>query len=257
MSSSEPSAPRIPAQIPESWRAFWDKDNAIYVSERHKLLHYRGLARDLSALIPSRNATVLDHGCGEALAAETLASQCGKLYLYDAAPSVVEKLSATHAAHQAITVLPVDGLSGVPEQSVDLIIANSLLQYLKEDELKALLMMWRGKLRVAGKSKAKSQNAGTLALCDIIPPDVSPITDAMALLRFAAQGGFFIAAITGLVRTALSDYRTLRQNLGLTTHAEAALSAMLTDAGYVNIRRKPQNIGHNQARFTLLADAAG
>jgi Methyltransferase domain len=253
MNSLEPGTPRIPAQIPESWRAFWDRDNAIYVSTRHKLLHYRGLARDLSALIPSRSATVLDHGCGEALAAETIARQCARLYLYDAAPSVVEKLSATHAEHPTITVLPVDGLSGVPEHGLDLIIANSLLQYLKEDELKTLLALWRGKLRVAGKR----QNVGTLALCDVIPPEVSPITDATALLRFAAQGGFLIAAITGLARTALSDYRTLRQNLGLSTHTEKALSAMLTDAGYVNIRRKPQNIGHNQARFTLLADVAG
>ncbi len=247
MSNPDTSAPRIPAQIPESWRAFWDRDNAIYVSQRHKLLHYRGLARDLSALIPSSTATVLDHGCGEALAAETLASQCGRLYLYDAAPSVVEKLAATHAAHPRITVLPVDGLAGVPGNGVDLIIANSLLQYLKEDELKALLALWRGKLKPGA----------TLALCDVIPPDVSPITDATALLRFASQGGFLIAAITGLVRTALSDYRTLRQNLGLTTHTEAALSALLTDAGFSNIRRKPQNIGHNQARFTLLADVAG
>jgi Methyltransferase domain len=252
MSKPETSAPRTPGQIPESWRAFWDQDNAIYVSQRHKLLHYRGLARDLSALIPSSTATVLDHGCGEALASEALASKCARLYLYDAAPSVVEKLSTTHAAHVGITVLPVDGLAGVPERSVDLVIANSLLQYLKEDELKALLALWRGKLRGDGKNR----NAGTLALCDVIPPDVSPITDATALLRFAAQGGFLIAAITGLVRTALSDYRTLRQNLGLTTHTEAALSALLVDAGYTNIRRKPSNIGHNQARFTLLADVS-
>ena len=40
-----------------------------------------------------------------------------------------------------------------------------------------------------------------------IPPDVAASTDALALLRFGAANGFFIAAVTGLVRTVLGKHR--------------------------------------------------
>ena len=52
-----------------NWRDYWNQDTPIYVSERHKLLHYWLIANDIVALIPSPEAAVLDYGCGEALAA--------------------------------------------------------------------------------------------------------------------------------------------------------------------------------------------
>ena len=32
-----------------SWRDFWNGEHAIYVSERHKTLHYRRIALDIAA----------------------------------------------------------------------------------------------------------------------------------------------------------------------------------------------------------------
>ena len=32
-----------------SWVDFWNRDTSIYVSERHKALHYSGVARDIAA----------------------------------------------------------------------------------------------------------------------------------------------------------------------------------------------------------------
>jgi ubiquinone/menaquinone biosynthesis C-methylase UbiE len=232
---------------PTTWRDYWNGPHPIYVSERHRMLHFRQIARDLVDLVPTKRAHVLDHGCGEALNADVLAAACGKLYLFDTATSVIERLRLRHAASTHIAVLGPEELELILDGSLDLVIANSLLQYLSVADLTALLSVWRRKLKPGG----------TVALCDVIPPDVSPVTDALALLRFGAQGGFLMAAGAGLVRTALSDYRKLRQELGLTMHREADLSAMLSDAGFVNVRRRPQNIGHNQARYTLLADVAG
>ena len=48
-----------------SWRDFWNGEHAIYVSPRHKALHYRAIATDLIAHIPAADAVVLDQGCGE------------------------------------------------------------------------------------------------------------------------------------------------------------------------------------------------
>src|SRR5688500_5562537 len=84
--------PRPPCLM--NWRAFWDRDTPIYVSERHKVLHYARLASDIAALVPSPDAAVLDYGCGEALSADRIAARCGRLYLCDAAGTVRERLRA-------------------------------------------------------------------------------------------------------------------------------------------------------------------
>src|SRR5688500_18923408 len=82
---------RYPAAM--TWREFWNRDTPIYAGERHKLLHYRLLAKDVAALIPSPEAAVLDHGSGEALSADRVAARCRRLYLCDAAPFVRERLA--------------------------------------------------------------------------------------------------------------------------------------------------------------------
>jgi ubiquinone/menaquinone biosynthesis C-methylase UbiE len=226
-----------------NWREYWDNDHPIYVSERHKELHYRLLARDMIALVPRPDAHVLDHGCGEARAAAALAAACGKLWLCDSGPNVRAGLSQRFGTNPKITVIaPETAEIGIPDDSLDLVIANSLIQYLKRDELDACLALWRDKLKAGG----------ILVLADVIPPDVGPLTDARALISFAWKGGFLIAALTGLARTALSDYRKLRERLGLATYAATQMDRILHDAGFAPVRRR-DNLGHNPARMTFIA----
>ena len=49
------------------WRDFWNGEHSIYVSQRHKWLHYDRVAKDLAGLIVGRDSVVLDHGCGECI----------------------------------------------------------------------------------------------------------------------------------------------------------------------------------------------
>ena len=149
------------------WREFWNGEHSIYVNQRHKALHYDRIARDLAAYIPSANASVLDYGCGEALSAASLAEKCGTLYLYDAAPNVREKLRGRFASYRNIVVLSPEGLDNIGDGSLDLITANSLLQYLKHHEVEDLLEVWHAKLKPDGR----------LVLADVLPPDVDAIAD--------------------------------------------------------------------------------
>ncbi len=233
-----------------NWRDYWNSDTPIYVSERHKLLHYRGIASDLAALVaelgPGEPPIVLDHGCGEALAAERVAARCEKLYLCDAAPNVRARIEARLADNLKVTVLAPEEVEAIPDGSLDIVVANSLLQYLSRPEFDALLALWRGKLK----------DGGALVLADIIPHGTGAATDAAALLRFAASGGFLVSALGGLARTALSDYRKLRGTLGLARYDEGEMLAILTMAGFEAARR-PRNIGHNQARMTFVARKSG
>ncbi|CAH1674190.1 Class I SAM-dependent methyltransferase [Hyphomicrobiales bacterium] len=225
-----------------SWRDFWNGEHSIYVSPRHKALHYRAIASDLIGHIPSADAVVLDHGCGEALDAARVAALCGRLYLCEAAPNVRDKLRAQFGRKDNISVVSPEEVEALPDASLDLVVANSLVQYLSRDELKALLETWRGKLKPGGQ----------LVVADVIPPNVSPLTDASQLLAFAWRGGFLTAALAGLVRTAFSDYRTLRVRYGLSTYPPEAMSELIGEAGFTDLQR-PANFGHNPHRMTFKA----
>ena len=225
-----------------SWRDFWNQDTPIYVSARHKVLHYARIANDIARLIPSPDAAVLDYGCGEALSADRVAARCGRLSLCDAAPLVRERLLARFAGDARIAVLAPEDVESLPDGSLDLIVANSVIQYLNLDELRALLRLARLKLK----------SGGSLILADVIPPDVSAVTDASALLSFAWKGGFLGAALVGLARTAVSDYRRLREELGLAQYDEAEMIEIFDEAG-LSGERLAWNIGHNPSRMTFRA----
>lgn len=225
-----------------SWRDYWNADTPIYVSERHKTLHYALIARDLASHIPQSDATVLDHGCGEALSADRVAASCGRLYLCDGAPLVRERLIARFAAQPKITVIAPEQVGDISEHSLDLVVVNSVLQYLSVEEFADLLGLWRSRLKIGGR----------LILADIIPPDASPLDDVLALLRFAWSGGFLGRALVGLARTALSDYSKLRAELGLTHYGEAEMLSRLRERGF-EPRRADRNMGHNGRRMTFVA----
>ena len=229
-----------------SWRDFWNGEHAIYVSPRHKALHYRQIATDLIGHIPAPDAVVLDHGCGEALDAGRVAGHCGKLFLCEAAPSVRDKLRAMLGGKPNVAVVSPEEVEALPDETLDLVVANSLIQYLARDELVALLATWRGKLKPGGK----------LVVADIIPPDVSPLTDASQLLAFAWRGGFLTAALAGLVRTAFSDYRKLRAQYGLSTYRIDDITGLIAAAGFAEVS-PANNFGHNPHRLTLVGRKAG
>ncbi|GAC1332485.1 MAG: hypothetical protein NVSMB26_12200 [Beijerinckiaceae bacterium] len=228
-----------------SWRDFWNGDHSIYVNARHRALHYGMIARDLAAFVPSRTARVLDYGCGEASAAVELAEKCGMLYLFDAAPSVREKLRANFEDNPKIVVLSPDMLEGLGDASLDLIVANSLLQYLSHREFEDLLDFWRAKLKGEGR----------LVLADVLPPDLDAIADVKALLNFAWRGGFLVAALAGLGKTFFSDYRRLRNEIGLTRYAPEDMVTLLAAHGFGG-EVAPKNVGHSQARMTFVATKA-
>jgi SAM-dependent methyltransferase len=228
-----------------SWREFWDSAHSIYVSERHKDVHYRDVAEQVAAFVPQADARVLDHGCGEAIHADLVAARAREVLLCDAAASVRAAIGARFAANPKIRVIAPEEVEHLATASLDLIFANSLVQYLTEPELDALLATWR-RLLVAD---------GVLIVADVIPPDVGPLSDVMALLRYAATNGFFVAALVGLMRTALSPYRRLRNELGIARYSEPDFLKKLQQAGF-RAERLTRNVEHNPARMSFRARLA-
>lgn len=224
------------------WISFWDSPHAIYVNARHRDVHYRLIAEDERPYVPSSDAVVMDYGCGEALHADIVAAAARRLVLVEAAPGVVAGLRTRFSAHPNIEVWTPDDVARSAAGTFDLIVLHSVAQYLSAADLDALLRRFHDLLKADGR----------LVVGDIIPPQQSMSADALSLLRFAAAHRFLIAAAVGLVRTALSDYRKLRQALGLSLYDERDMLAKLAAAGFT-ARRMPHNIGHNQARMAFLA----
>jgi ubiquinone/menaquinone biosynthesis C-methylase UbiE len=225
------------------WRQFWGRAHRIYVNDRHRDVHYRRVADDIIAVLPSRGgATVLDYGSGDALEAPRVAERVKRLYLFDAVQEVVTRLRARFAGQPRIVVLGEAELAALRPASVDLVVVNSVVQYLQQAELQAMLATARRLLRADG----------TLVVADIIDPDAGAVADITALLRSAAANGFFLAALGGLAATFFSDYRRLRQSVGLSTYREADFLRILSDAGFT-ARRRETNFGFNPARMTFLA----
>jgi len=228
-----------------SWREFWDSAHSIYVNDRHKDVHYRDVAEQIAAFVPRADARVLDHGCGEAIHADIVAAKAREVLLCDAAASVRNAIAWRFACNPKIrTILP-EVLESLGDASFDLIFANSLVQYLSAAELDQTLALWR-RLLAPG---------GTLIVADVIPPDVGAVSDVLALLRYAVANGFLVAALIGLVRTALSPYRKLRNELGIARYTEPVFLARLRTAGFAG-ERLDRNVEHNPARMTFRARLA-
>jgi len=224
------------------WIAFWDSEHSLYVNARHRDVHYRTIAEDIAGYIPSSSAVILDYGCGDALHADRIAAAARKLILVEAAPQARARLAGRFQGHPAIEVLAPEAIRELPDRSLDLVVMNSVAQYLASSELSALLILFRRLLRPAG----------LLVIGDVVPPHTSLLTDAMALLNFAAANGFLAAALRGLARTVLSDYRQLRSRLGLSRYGEAGMIEKLEQADFLAARAET-NIGHNQSRMTFVA----
>jgi ubiquinone/menaquinone biosynthesis C-methylase UbiE len=226
----------------KEWIDYYDTAHSIYVNARHRDVHFRGIARHIVAHIPSPDAVVLDYSCGEALAAGEVAAACRQLILVEPAPGVRARLAERFGQNPRIVVRAPEDLAALQDSSVDLVVMVSVVQYMTRAELDAALAIFRRLLKPDGR----------LALGDVIAPATGAATDVAALLSFAARNGFLMAALTGLVRTALSDYSKLRAQIGLQRYSEDETVEILRRAG-LSAHRDALNMGHNSARMTFVA----
>ena len=226
----------------DEWIDYYDSTHTIYASKLHRDLHFKLIARDIIGYISAPDAVVLDYACGEALSAAKVAEACAKLYLAEPAPGVRGRLIARFAPNTKIRVRSLDDLRKMDEKSIDLVVMNSVAQYMTAEELDSAFAIIRRLLKPSGR----------LILGDILRPEVGMPRDVLALLKFAATHGFLTDAFYGLASTALSDYRQLRTKVGLQRYGEDEMVKKLAAAGFT-ASRAATNIGHNPWRMTFVA----
>jgi SAM-dependent methyltransferase len=226
----------------KDWVAYYDSAHSIYVNARHRDVHYGRLADAIVRHVPSPSAAVLDYGCGEALHADRVANAAGRLMLAEAGPAVRGRLIERFKNNLKVMVISTDRAATMLPQSFDMVVMHSVSQYLTREEFDRTAALFHRLLKPNG----------LFVVGDVVPPRVSAVSDALALLRFGWEDGFFLAAIHGLIRTLFSDYWQLRKKAGLTRYSEGEMMRELTDVGFTPTRA-PQNIGHLGTRMTFLA----
>src|SRR3954447_9412330 len=168
----------------DEWIDYYDSTHTIYASKLHRDLHFQIIARDIIGYISSPDAVVLDYACGEALFAARVADACAKLYLAEPAPGVRGRLIARFAPNTKIRVRSLDDLRKM-DDAVDLVVMNSVAQYMTSAELDAAFAVVRRLLKPAGR----------LVVGDILRPQVGMFRDVLALLKFARAHGFLRDAL--------------------------------------------------------------
>ena len=219
---SRRAADRAVVRMISDWLAFWDSSHSIYVNARHKDVHYRLIAQEIAALVPSGkracSITAAARRCTPISSRRRPASYCCAMERPAYAPASARVLSGIRKSASSRRRTS----SVCRTRSLDLIVLHSVAQYLTLEQSRTLLELFHRLL----------QAGGVLLVSDVIPPHVAASTDAAALLRFAAANGFLIAAFLGLARTLISDYWRLRTRIGLTRYGEAAMIEKLAAAGF-------------------------
>ena len=215
----------------DEWIDYYNSTHTIYASKLHRDLHFKLIARDIIGYISSPDAVVLDYACGEALFAANVADACGKLYLAEPAPGVRGRLIARFAPNTKIRVRSLDDVRKMAENSLDLVVMNSVAQYMTPEELDSAFAVIRRLLKPSGR----------LVLGDILRPEVGMVRDVRRTVDDSRQAtASCTTRCSGSLSTALSDYRQLRTRIGLQRYSEDEMIEKLAAAGFTATRAPGQ-----------------
>ena len=214
---SAPTRPGLPGSD-DAWDVFWDR-----VPDDQRLLKEDATeyVRNLAALVPlTAEARVLDFGCGWGNVARLLGRSVGELCLWDDAPRM--RRLALQSCSGMANVRMLDLRSGVKlpsELCLDVILVNSVAQFMTVEEFRGWLRRWRHMLAPTG----------SIVVSDLVPHDYPALADLVTLLRFSASRGFLGRALFDAARVMPLYWRT-RKSQPLLRTSKAELSAWGAEA---------------------------
>ena len=188
---------------------------------------------------------VLDFGCGFGHVAELLAPQVRQVCFWDASSPM--RLNTTGRTARLPNVRLSD-LSGMPERrplahersAFDVILVNSVVQYITRDATSAWLVRWREMLAPGG----------TLVLSDLILPDQKGLSDLIDVARLGRRLGSPLAATWHAFGNPVRYWRT-RRRAPLTCLDPEELDGMAAHAG-LSMAVLPRNLTHFRTRWSAV-----
>jgi SAM-dependent methyltransferase len=225
------------------WQSYWQGLSGAQRFFREQAQEY---VRNLeSAIVLDRRARMLDFGCGFGFVAETLAYKVGELFIWDSSANMLRSSRLLVRGQQNIRFLDLSDAQAVPSNlRFDLILVNSVVQYMTFDEFSAWLIRWATVLAPGGR----------IVISDLIPPDHNSISDLIDIIRFSVRRGLAGNAIVWLFRK-LGSYRRVRGTCPLGRIGLEELSQRGKAAG-LTMTCLPANLTHFTKRFTVVLTEA-
>jgi 2-polyprenyl-3-methyl-5-hydroxy-6-metoxy-1,4-benzoquinol methylase len=223
------------------WQSYYDSLQPSLAAMR---LESREYVRKLERLdLISSESTILDFGCGPGLIAKMLAPRVKKISLWDLSETM-RGLALSHTAGcPNVTFLDLSTPRwGEVRQAFDVILVNSVVQYMDLEDFARWLSRWRQMLREGGK----------IVLSDIVPPGVNPFKDLGDMLGFWLQNRMASALME--LPSKLIRYRQARRCQPLLMLERKTLEKLSQEAG-LRIEFLPENLTHFKARITAIMSA--
>lgn len=221
--------------LPEVWREFWNADARPHPLLRIEAGEYVRRLGSVIRLAPSLR--VYDFGCGPAHVAELLAPHVASIHAWDDSASQRARARQRTASLASVRIL--DSPPG-PDLRFDLILANSVVQYVSCDALGPLLSDWNHRLAPDGQ----------VIVSDIPTPDGSPFDETADVLRLARTRRRLLQAIGGLMRQ-FPSYARARSRLPLTRWTFEDLAELAFARG-LTATRLPDNLTHFRRRLSVV-----
>jgi SAM-dependent methyltransferase len=221
------------------WELYWEG-----LSDRQQRFRAQAneYVRNLGSVLPLESlARVLDFGCGFGFVAALLAPRVGEVFLWDASANMRGRARVNVATCQNIRFLDLSDPKAVPRDlHFNLIVVNSVVQYMTLDEFSAWLVQWRGMLAPGGR----------IVVSDLIPPGSPAILDIVDLLRFCRRHGFLARAIWQAFGQLVRHWRMKRAR-PLCRIGREELSRLAEAAGLA-VSYLPNNLTHLTRRTTTV-----
>lgn len=223
--------------LPEVWREFWNADARPHPLLRIEAGEYVRRLGSVIRLAPSLR--VYDFGCGPAHVAELLAPHVASIHAWDDSASQRARARQRTASLASVRIL--DSPPG-RDLKFDLILANSVVQYVSRDALGPLLSDWNHRLAPGGR----------VIVSDIPTPDCNPLGEAVDVLRLAHARHHLLPAIGDLLGQ-LPSYLRARSRRPLTRWTFEAL-ATLAASHNLTATRLPDNLTHFRHRLSVVLE---
>ncbi len=197
--------------------------------------------RRLGRSVPlTSNQSVVDFGCGFGYAAERVAARVGKLYVWDQAQNMRERCVRRVSQHWPVEVIDLGDPQSAPGIRVDLILVNSVVQYMSLEELRQRLRQWRRLLT----------DDGVVVLSDVIQPRSVFVSEMLDSIAFLARNGLLLRTLAHSVR-ALGRYTQIRRQAPLLRLDAQELERECAQAGLA-AQFLPQNLTYRSNRLSVL-----
>jgi cyclopropane fatty-acyl-phospholipid synthase-like methyltransferase len=227
--------------VSRDWLTYFDHLQDSPVHGDQAAFYVESLVREVGVRSDQR---VLDFGCGHGFVAARLAPLVAELWWWDPSTAMRTITKRRTARLPNARFCDLSGVSAEPQTSTwrgprfDLILVNSVVQYMAPEELSGWLPRWREML----------SPGGSVVLSDLIYPMHGSLADAIDLFRFSVRHGSPLRAAKDAFGD-VAEYRRTSRAVPLVRVDAQDLARRAADAG-LQTTVLPRNLTHFTKRYS-------